>query len=197
MRSFRCVMIGSCLSAIMLFSAGGIVAQQAPKALPAPKVVAYCELASHQKVYDHGIVQTEGIFKRGQESWKFYSPLCLLAEQTSWVDYSDDLRHSTSPELIDKMEKLLDSAGRVKLTVVLEFDGPKKVGVPADTPPKVADLMRSVNSRYGHLNQFSSRVLFLKILAVDPVPENGAAESKPGDATLLHESGHVDPPNPQ
>ena len=196
MRSLRRFVNGFCRTAILLFIVDGIAAQQAPKVQPAPKIVAYCEVASHQKDYDHGIVQTEGIFNRGQENRRFYSPLCPLAEQTSWVDYSDDLRHSTSPELMDKMEKLLDSAGRVKLTVVLEFDGPKKVDVPPDTPPKVADLMRGVNSRYGHLNQFNSRVLFLKILAVDPVPANGAS-SQPGDTTLLHESGHADPPKPQ
>jgi len=176
---------------------GGVSAQQATKVQPTPKVAAYCEIASHQKEFDHDIVQTEGIFRRGRENWTFYSPSCPLADQTSWVDYSDDLRHSTSPELMGKMEKSLDSAGRVNLTVVLEFDGPKKVDVPPGTPPKVADLMRGVNSRYGHLNQFNSRVSFLKILAVDPVSANGVTVSQPRGATLTHESGHADLPKPQ
>jgi len=102
----------------------------------------------------------------------FYNPSCARSHETSWVAYSGDLRRTTSPELMQKMDKLLDENGRVRIVAVAEFSGPKAVDIPPGTPPDVADIMRGTNARYGHRNQFEYRVRLLKVMVVEPVPGN-------------------------
>jgi hypothetical protein len=73
---------------------------------------------------------------------------------------------------MERMEKILDASGRARIVAVVEFDGPKPVEIPAGTPPELSEVMRGTNSRYGHQNQFGSRVVLLKIISVEPVPSD-------------------------
>jgi hypothetical protein len=67
------------------------------------------------------------------------------------------------------LNQLLDQSGRAEVVVTARFDGPMKVIVPKGTPPEVAQVMRGTNSRYGHMNQYSVRLVLLSIDKVDRV----------------------------
>jgi hypothetical protein len=134
----------------------------------------YCKLAQQPERYDHRVLLVQAIYRSGGEIMSLYDPDCPSRESTSWVDYADDLRQTTSPELLTKMNQLLKQNGRARITVRLEFYVPKPVAIPPGTPPALADVMRGKNSRWGHQNQFATRVRFLKILTVEPVPTDVA-----------------------
>lgn len=135
-----------------------------------PQHVPYCRAATHPAKYDHHVFKTDGIYRRGGEIMSFYSLSCAKNEQTSWVDYSHDFRKLTSAKLVQRMDSILDKDGRARVVAVLEFDGPKPVLIPSGTAESLTRLMRQTNSRYGHGNQFRSRVLLRKIISVEPVP---------------------------
>ena len=130
----------------------------------------YCKLAQQPERYNRRVLRVQAIYRSGGEIMSLYDAHCASRESASWVDYADELRQTTSPELLTKMNQLLKQNGRAKITVRLEFYGPKPVAIPAGTPPALADVMRGTDSRWGHQNQFATRARFLKILAVEPVP---------------------------
>ncbi len=132
--------------------------------------VPYCWIVTHAAKYSHHVLQIEGIYRAGGEIMSFYSLSCPNAEESSWVDYSKDLRKRTPAKVMKKMEKLLASDGRADIVALVEFDGPKAVTIPPGTPPKLAEVMRGTDSRYGHMNQFATRVLLLKVIKVNSVP---------------------------
>lgn len=143
---------------------------QQSKPTHAPLHVSYCQASINPGAYDHHVLETEGIYRRGGEIMSFYSLSCAKNELSSWVDYSDDFRKSTSLDLMRKMDSILDKDGRAHVIAVLEFDGPKPVSIPPGTSDGLASTMRQTNSRYGHGNQFRSRVLLLRLVSVEAVP---------------------------
>ncbi|MDE3163780.1 MAG: hypothetical protein KGL64_11020 [Acidobacteriota bacterium] len=147
-------------------------AQQGSQEENNPKFVPYCEVVSHVEKYDHRVLETEAIYRRGGEIMSFYSPSCPTKSNASWVDYSSEMRRKSSPQLVHKMDELLDSHGRATVVALVEFDGPKPVEIPPGTAPALADIIRQMNSRYGHDNLFAYRVKILKITKVEPVSES-------------------------
>lgn len=136
--------------------------------------IRYCKLVEQPEKYNHHFFQINAIYRSGGEIMSLYDADCPSRALASWVDYSQDLNLVTSPEVFTEMNRLLKENGRAKITVQLEFYGPKPVTIPRGTSPGLADLMRGTNSRWGHQNQFATRVRFLKILTVEPVPSNVA-----------------------
>ena len=145
------------------------LAQQNAQTETIPTLVPYCEVVSQSVKYDHRVLQTDAIYRRGGENMSFYSPFCPSKSNSSWVDYSADMRRRSAPELIEKMDKILDSDGRARLVALVEFDGPRPVEIPSGTAPALADIIRQTNSRYGHDNLFAYRVKILKIIKVEVV----------------------------
>jgi hypothetical protein len=131
--------------------------------------ITYCEVANHFPRFEHRVFRIRGIYRSGGENMSFYDPSCPAAKLTAWVDYAPEFHQKSPAALISTMEKLLNEDGRAQMDVLVKFDGPKRVIVPAGTPSEVADAMRGTNSRFGHANQFRFRVLFLKALSVEPV----------------------------
>lgn len=130
----------------------------------------YCRMVAQVPKFDHQVLKTEAVYRRGGEIMSLYSPSCPSHANSSWVDYSAALRDNTPPGLMDKMDTLLDADGRARIVAVVEFDGPKPVAIPPVTPSRLADVMRGTNSKWGHQNQFNSRVVLLRIISVKPVP---------------------------
>ena len=129
------------------------------------------ELSRHWEQYDHKLVRIEAIYSVGPETSEVYDPDCPTSDHTAWVylwPYG-----STSPdppELQQQLGGLLKQSGRARISVVGRFDGPKQVDIPPDTSPKLADLMRSVNPRCGHQNQWKFQFTFSKIERIEAVP---------------------------
>jgi len=134
--------------------------------------VSYCRMVAQVAKFDHQVVKTEAVYRRGGEIMSLYNPSCPVHADSSWVDYSAALRDNTPPGLMEKMDTMLDANGRVRIIAVLEVDGPKPVAIPPRTPPRLADAMRGTNSKWGHQNQFNSRVILLRIISVEPVPSD-------------------------
>jgi hypothetical protein len=145
-------------------------AWQAPTTPEPFETVSLCQLTKDWKKYDHRSVKIEAIYATGAESYTVYDPDCTSRDQTAWVEFPADVQKKTPQKTMDKLNRLLRSDSRVRLVVVGEFAGPKKVDIPPNTPPQVADLMRSVGSRYGHQNQWNFQFVFSKIEKVEPVP---------------------------
>jgi hypothetical protein len=140
--------------------------QSAPKQ---DSPVSYCDLAREYAKYDHKIVRMTGIYRRGGEISSFYDPGCIDAD-SAWVDSLPGLKHQSSPDLVSTMEALLDAHGRAMIDAEVEFDGPKPVTIPPGTSPRLAEIIRYTNSRYGHENLFRFRVVLLRLRSVEPVP---------------------------
>lgn len=135
------------------------------------ETVSLCELTQHWEKYDHKVVRIEVIYRVGNETSEVYDPNCPTSDHTAWVYLRP--YGSTSPdppELQKRLGELLTKNGRARIAVVGRFDGPKRVDIPPDTSPKLADLMRSVNSRYGHQNHWKFQFTFSKIEKVEAVP---------------------------
>lgn len=157
---------------LLSITARGLFAQNHKQEGAIPEHVPYCQIIAHISKYNHRIIQTEAIYRSGGEVMSFYGLSCPSRDLGSWVDYSDDLRSATSAELMETMDMMLDTDGRVQIVALIEFDGPKPVKIPPGTSPRLAALMRGVNSRYGHLNQFRFRVVLQKVISVKPVQPN-------------------------
>jgi hypothetical protein len=137
---------------------------------PSHEDVSFCHLAQDWRKYDHKVIRTRAIYNTGRETRELYDIGCPLRETTSWVEFSPDIEKTTSKEVREKLSRLLRASGRARVTVIGEFHGPKKVTIPPNTPPKVAEMMRAVDSRYGHLNHWNFKFVFSKIEQVESVP---------------------------
>jgi hypothetical protein len=146
--------------------------QESTVATQTSRTVSLCELTSAWKNYDHSTVQIEAIYASGAESSEVYDVNCPSRSDAAWVEFPDAIEKATPPEIRDKLNQLLRTDGRARVVVRGRFDGPKKVDIPPDTPPNVADVMRGVNSRYGHQNRWNFQFVFSKIEKVEPAPAN-------------------------
>ena len=127
----------------------------------------YCDIVRHIRANDHRVLLVRGIYRRGGEIESFYGLSCRDASKVSWADSSKALRGNTAPAVLSQLDTLLSKDGRAGVVALLEFDGPKKVVIPPGTQPGLASLMRSTNSRYGHMNAFPYRVVLLRIDRVE------------------------------
>jgi len=133
--------------------------------------ISLCELTRHWEKYEHKLVRIEAIYNVGPETSEVYDRDCPTSDHTAWVYLQP--YGSTSPdppELQKQLGELLTQSGRARIAVVGRFDGPKKVDIPPDTSPELADLMRFVNSRYGHQNYWKFQFTFSKVEKVEAVP---------------------------
>jgi hypothetical protein len=131
--------------------------------------VPYCILKENPHHYDHSILRVHAIYTRGGEVTSLYDPSCKDAGGASWLEYSKNLPHTTSPSILAALDNLLDANGRARIDALVEFYGPKTVKVPKGTSAGLAALMRETDSKYGHANQFATKVLLLKVISSTPV----------------------------
>jgi hypothetical protein len=167
----------ACAGLILFFAASGwsvSAGQESNIARQTSQSVSLCELTSAWKNYNHSIVQIEAIYASGAESSEVYDVNCPSRSDAAWVEFPDAIEKATPPEIMDKLNRLLRSDGRARLVVLGRFDGPRKVEIPPDTPPGVAEVMRAVNSRYGHQNRWNFQFVFSKIEKVERVPRTDA-----------------------
>lgn len=131
------------------------------------QTVSLCELTRNWRKYDHKTVRIDAIYRAGGETSEIYDVSCPDSDHTAWVEF--DFDNATPAETVATLRGLY---GRVRVTAVGEFDGPKKVNIPPNTPPKFADLMRAFDSTYGHMNHWHFQFVFSKIEEVGPVEAN-------------------------
>jgi len=164
----------ACRGLLLLLVTSGCSPGQQSTTIPrqSPGSVSLCELTSAWKNYDHSTVQIEAVYAIGAESGEVYDINCSSRSAAAWVEFPEAIEKATPPDIINKLNQLLRADGRAHIVVVGRFDGPRKVDVPPDTPPAVADLMRSVNSRYGHQNRWNFQFVFSKIEKVERVPSS-------------------------
>lgn len=156
---------------LVLISAWHVGGQQrSPTIRRTLETVSVCQLTSEWKKYDHRIVRIEAVYASGRESNEVYDIGCASGENTAWAEFPATAEKATPQQLLDKLNRLLRSESRARIIAVGEFAGPKKVEIPPNTPPKVADAMRAVNSRYGHQNRWDFLFVFSKIEKVEAVP---------------------------
>jgi hypothetical protein len=144
--------------------------------------VSLCELVKNWKKYDHKTVQVDAVYAVGAESSEIYDVACTTNEP-AWVP--PDFGKVASPIILDQLRHLLESDHRVRIVVVGEFDGPKKVDVPPNTSPGVADTLRRANSQYGHQNGWDFQFIFSRIEEIDRVEPNEPWPNLPSEKKLI------------
>ena len=156
--------------------------QESLTSLRRVETVSLCQLTREWKQYDHKTVRIEAIYATGAESYQLYDNSCLVSsDSTAWVVFPVEIQKATQSKIMDNMDRLLGQDSRVRIVAVGEFDGPKKVDIPPNTPPGVADLMRTVNSRYGHQNHWTFQFVFSKIEKVERVPASEPWPNNPNE----------------
>lgn len=133
--------------------------------------VSLCVLTKDWKKYDHATVRIEAVYRAGFEVNEVYDPSCPTSEHTAWVALVPYGSPSPiPPELKERLNELLKQNGRARITVVGEFDGPKRVDIPAGLSPEAAAVLRAGGSRYGHQNHWEFQFTFSKVEKVEAVP---------------------------
>lgn len=159
--------------ALLIFTCTSL-ARPAPQAATLDhslETVSLCQLTEHWEKYDHKIVRIEVIYHTSNEVSQVYDPGCATSDQTAWVKLLPYGSPSPVPiELEAKLSQLLKKNGRARITVVGEFDGPKKVEIPPDLSPEAAAAFRAGGSRYGHMNGWKFQFVFSRVEKVEPVP---------------------------
>lgn len=138
------------------------------------ETVQLCQAVKDWKKYDHKTVRIEAIYAAGFERSELYDLNCLSPQETAWVELAANVQKASASEVMNDLNQLLRSDGRARITAVGEFDGPKKVDIPPNTPESVAQLMRAVNSRYGHMNHWNFQFVLSKIERAEAVPKNAS-----------------------
>jgi hypothetical protein len=163
------------LSTVLLLPSSGAFGVAHPNPLQGSPVnrrletLSLCELTQHWQQHDHQVVRVVAIYREGAETAELYDPECpSRGDRTAWVNQGPP--YPLAPELQKRLTVLLKKDGRVRITAVGKFDGPKPVDVPPDTPPGIADVMRGLNSRYGHMNHWDFQFTFSNIETIDAVP---------------------------
>jgi hypothetical protein len=131
--------------------------------------VPYCMMVENPHRYDHSILLVHAIYTRGGEVTSLYDPSCNKAGGASWLEYSKNLPHTTSSSTLAALDRQLDTKGRAEIDALVEFYGPKTIKVPKGTSDGLAALMRGTDSKYGHANQFATKVILLKVVSSAPV----------------------------
>jgi hypothetical protein len=174
METVHHVRVGIALNACAL-AALAVASQSAPRQQGTGPLtieeISLCRLTQDWRKYDHKIVRIKAIYDTGNETSEVYDPACPTSDHTAWVALLPYGSPSPiSPELKEQLNELLKHSSRARITVVGEFDGPKKVDVSPALSPEAADAQRATNSRYGHRNQWEFQFVFSKVEKVDPVP---------------------------
>jgi len=145
-------------------------------------VVSLCELTRDWKKYDDKVIRIKAIYRAGAETSEVYDIACPDSDHVAWVP--PNLAKMAPSNMVDKMSQLLKFSGRAQIVAVGEFDGPKKVEIPAGTSPGLAATLRAADSRYGHQNGWDFQFVISTIEKVEPVPSSDpwprqATEKKP------------------
>jgi hypothetical protein len=173
----RCTRRFQTLAVIFFLSPWG--SQQSSKA-PRSETISLCQLTRNWKKYDHRTVRIEAVYATGNETSEVYDTGCASEEYSAWAEFPTTAQRATSGEIMGKLHTLLGLNSRARIIVMGEFDGPKKVDIPPNTPPKIADVIRSVNSRYGHQDHWNFQFVFSKVEMVEPVPKDAPWPHTPG-----------------
>jgi hypothetical protein len=135
------------------------------------ETVSLCQLTKNWKEFDRRTVRIAAIYRVGNETSEVYDPDCPTSDHTAWVALVPYGSPSpTPPALNEKLNELLKQNGRARITVVGEFDGPKRVDIPEGLSPEAAAVFRTGGSRYGHQNHWEFQFIFSKIEMVQLVP---------------------------
>jgi len=140
------------------------------KAQERNEVVSLCELTSDWKKYDDKVVRIKAIYRAGAETSEVYDIDCPDSDHVAWVP--PNLAKMAPSDMVGKMSQLLQSSGRAQIVAVGEFNGPKKVAIPAGTSPGLAATLQAADSRYGHQNGWDFQFVISKIEKVEPVPSS-------------------------
>jgi hypothetical protein len=121
---------------------------------PEYRFVPFCDLVKNPAAYDRTIVRTRALFCRNPEEIFLADDACGTQESLVWVEDSTTREGRSSRSVIRHLKALWVRDGKAMVTIVGRFHGPREVEVPPGTPPAAAEILRYVNSKYGHLSSF-------------------------------------------
>lgn len=150
---------------IFLFFFGCILAPMAEM----PKVE-FCQMISNFEKYEGQIIHTSaGLFQSPEGRWLF-GPECRDWENLVWIGSETWYGVETKNSIHEEVVGILREKRQAKVEFIGKFHGPKKVEAPKNLPPRIAENIRKMRSRYGHLNGFNFMIEILKIEKVEELP---------------------------
>lgn len=129
----------------------------------APTNASLCELTEHPEKFDGRLVRTSAILVGG-EGMKLYDPRCtwlkgnVAGEEVAGVEARSDRR------AFRRAGRLLARHGRVRVTVLARFHGPRELEIPETATPQLRSMLQGRERWYGHLDCCRT---MLEIVAVE------------------------------
>ena len=138
-----------------------------------PQFVPYCKIVKHTHIYNQKKIITDGNLIQGIVDGNIlYNSLCPQNKYISWVEYSNKMTKNTAHNVMKRMNMLLKQNSRINVVILMRFYGPKSVFIPAGTSKKIAKIMQAINSKWGNMNRYSTKIIIIKILNAEPVPKH-------------------------
>ncbi len=140
-----------------------------PEATGRNEYVPFCEVVRNPERYDQRWITTAGIILAGPEASDFYDPSCDgpdLDVFTLPVALSDPVTRTAEWK---QLGKLLDKDRRAFVVVRGVFDAYRRYEGPLPADPKLQDILKRGNSRFGHQNVARFRLRIENVGFVGPV----------------------------
>jgi hypothetical protein len=119
-------------------------------------IISFCDLARKPDLYNQRVVRTEATMIVGYEQSYLYDLACNSEDTWAWAE--SDQSYESSPETQKLLERFLNqkdeqSTRRAKVTIVGRFEA-------------------SPGKRYGHLDQFRSQFIIMRVERVEQIVTN-------------------------
>lgn len=160
---------------VFAFLAGMWLVAAPPQPAPGADVtgrneyVPFCEVVRNPEKYDQRWITTAGIILAGSEASDLYDPSCDAPELdvfTLPVALSDAAARKAAWK---QLGKLLDKDRRVFVVVRGVFDAYRRYEGPLPADPKLQDILKRGNNRFGHQNVARFRLRIESVEFVAPV----------------------------
>jgi hypothetical protein len=134
--------------------------------------VSFCELVQHPEKYDQKSVLTSGFYQAGPEFADFLDPECPTTPErdagTLPVPIRERVQDSSGWK---RMRQVLEKDKRAFIVLRAVFDAYNRYDGPLPADPRLQEVLKKGNSRFGHLNFARFRLRIESIEFVSRVNE--------------------------
>jgi hypothetical protein len=131
--------------------------------------VSFCELVQHPERYDQKNVLTSGIYQAGPEFSDFVDPDCPTTPERDVGTLPVPIRERVQDSRgWKRMRQVLEQNKRAFVVVRGVFDAYNRYEGPLPADPRLQEVLKKGNSRFGHLNfaRFRLRIESVEFVAV-------------------------------
>ena len=132
--------------------------------------VSMCELIQRPERYDQKSVLTSGIYHAGPEFADFVDPACPTTPERDAGTLPVPIRAGVQDSALwNRMRQILEKDKRAYVVVRGVFDAYNRYEGPLPADPRLQDILKKGNSRFGHLGFARFRLRIESVEFVAPV----------------------------